>query len=148
MPFEGWRKRMVPTSTGLTLKMWAGTPSQGDSKCLERTMEVAVITCHRRRAFWLPRRLSGWWGEGENKSYNCVKHNKFNMRLSIDSTGIDRPPTAQGTTLSPPLHQVFNVSYFFYFRHTGISREKAGLPVKDHKYLLKIALIILQVAWR
>lgn len=70
------------------------------------------------------------------------------MRLSIDSTGIDRPPTAQGTTLSPPLHQVSNVSYFFYFRHTGISRKKAGLPVKDHKYLLKIALIILQVAWR
>lgn len=59
------------------------------------------------------------------------------MRLSIDSTGIDRPPTAQGTTLSPPLHQVFNVSYFFYFRHTGISRKKATslaslLFIKDH----------------
>lgn len=122
--------------------------SQRDSKRLERTMEGALITCHRRRAFWLPSRLSGWWGEGENKSYNCVKRNKFSMRLSIDLRGIDRPATAPGTTLSPPFHQVSNVSCFFYFRHTGISREKAGLPVKDHKYLLKISLIILQVAWR
>ena len=122
------------------LRHWANM-----TQILKRTMEVAVITCHSSKLFWLPSRLSGWQGGGENKSYNCVKHNKFNMRPSIDLTRIDRTPIKRKAL---PFTRYSNISCFCCFRHTGISWEKAVLPLKDLRYLLKISLIILKVAWR
>lgn len=135
MPCAGWRDRH-----GACLHRADAAEVSWDTEpeCLtwlRRTMDVAVITRHRRRAFWLP----GWWGGGENKSYHSVKRNKFNMRPSIDLTSIDRAPTkCKAPSWAPTFHK--ELQYFMLLllqthrhllRESCTSVERSQVFIKD-----------------
>lgn len=135
MPCAGWRDRH-----GACLHRADAAEVSWDTEpeCLtwlRRSVDVAVITRHRRRAFWLP----GWWGGGENKSYHSVKRNKFNMRPSIDLTSIDRAPTkCKAPSWAPTFHK--ELQYFMLLllqthrhllRESCTSVERSQVFIKD-----------------
>lgn len=143
------RTKLAPLARYFQVSATAFWGGEGNACAyLHRPYPKNVRLGHRARVTQMPRKElwkwqwyqhvtgeepSGFQGDsqddGEKVKINLTavsNLNKFNMRLSIDSTGIDRPREHRAPRWSPPASPRFsNVSYFILFQaHRHLQRRK------------------------